>query len=54
MKIIMVILCVYIVAAQLLSRNGYRFCKRNKECRNLTCAKAKDCKCNSLYNNDNN
>lgn len=52
-KILIVILCDYIVIAHFLSRRSYLFCKQNKECRNINCAKAKECKCNSLYSHDN-
>lgn len=50
-SLVVIIICVYILIVQILSRYGYKFCKHNKECRNLTCKKGKECSCNSLYNN---
>lgn len=48
-KYIVCIILLYIIVAQISARNSYRFCKKDKECRNITCRKARECKCNSLY-----
>lgn len=54
MKTLILILCIYVISAHLFSRNFYKFCKKNKECRNINCVKAQECKFNSLYNNNRN
>lgn len=47
-----IIILIYIFVAQILSRNWHRFCKCNKECRNIACVRAKKCEYNSLYHNN--
>lgn len=51
-KIISIVVFIYIITAQLLSRNWYRFCRPDKECRNISCIRAQDCSCNSLYHHN--
>lgn len=49
-NIIGLFIILYVLIAQTLSYNAFRFCKKNKECRNIACKYGKECKCNSLYN----
>lgn len=49
LKIILCIVVVYIVIVQILAHNHYRFCKKDKECRNIACVKGHKCPFNSLY-----
>lgn len=52
MKIFLLILVIYISIAQISSRYWYVFCSnkvKRKECRNLTCKRARECSCNTLY-----
>lgn len=40
---------IYVPIMHILSYFWYKFCKKNKECRNLTCKYRRECKWNSLY-----
>lgn len=51
-KLIPVLLLVYIVTTHLLAWNWHRFCKKDKECRNMVCSKGKSCPFNSIWHED--
>ena len=51
-RIVIIVISMYVLFTQISAYFSYKFCKRDrlsKECRNLTCKYAKECKRNSLY-----
>lgn len=55
LKFLIVICSFYLVIVHLSAIFGYKVCRQvykgiNKECRNITCLRAKGCQYNSLFN----
>ena len=48
-SIVTIVVLLYLVLTHILSYHAYKFCKKNKECRNGTCKYRKNCKWNSVY-----